>query len=209
MSIPIGHNANMAHFYSLSIDKNGFTLIEAMVTVSILSILLMLSASSLQEIFIKNRMRRISDDFTSSIFKARNTAVSKNTCTVMCMSSDATSNAPSCASTGNDWQPGWIVFLNTACDGAINKPADAVDYLEVRVSEHPEYMLNSQASKPTRKILFNPRGSNGLSGADEFDLLYRENTMNPFNEKYAINICVDALGRTRTVPGMRTCSNYK
>lgn len=189
------------------IIEHGFTLIELLVTVSLLSVLLMLAAPSLQEFFIKNTLRRISDDFTQSIFKSKNIAVSKNTCTVMCMSSTTSSDTPTCDIKNNsDWQPGWIVFLNPSCDSSKNAPDAVDDILEVRTSVPGEYYLQNQSK--SEKITFNARGMNGLTGALRFSIQYKSpNNIN--NEKFSMDICLDALGRTRTLPSGVECNRYR
>lgn len=152
-------------------------------------------------------MRRIADDFNQSIFRAKNTAVSKNTCTMMCMSSSTETNAPSCDSKNDtDWQAGWIVFLNPSCDVTKKAPESAEDMLEIRSAISGEYYL--QAQSKTITIPFNARGMNGLTSAAEFDLHYKSSG-NKNNEKFGMNICLDALGRTRTIPSLSKCSDYK
>lgn len=192
--------------YSLNLKNLGFTLIELLVTITIASILLMLSVPSIQGLFIKNNIRRVTDDFTQSVFKARNTAVSKNICTIMCMSSTITAKAPSCDTKNkNDWQAGWIVFLNPSCDSTKNAPEDFEDILEIRGGVGDEYFLKNQSS--VTKLSFNSRGMNGLSGAAQFDTQYKE-ISDKNNEKYVVSICLDALGRTRTIPFGKECKTY-
>lgn len=189
------------------IIEHGFTLIELLVTVSLLSVLLMLAAPSLQEFFIKNTLRRISDDFTQSIFKTKNIAVNKNTCTVMCMSSTTSSDSPTCDIKNNsDWQPGWIIFLNPSCDSSKNAPDAVDDILEIRTAVPGEYFLQNQSS--AQKIAFNARGMNGLNGAARFSIQYKS-ANNKNNEKYSVDVCLDALGRTRTLPSGSACNQYK
>lgn len=186
----------------------GFTLIEVLVAISIFSVFLIIVAPSFQDFFIKNRIRRISDDFHQSIFKAKNTAVSKNTCAVMCMSGATSSGSLACATGGSDWQPGWMVFLNASCDYSRNLPENSDDILEIRSGIGNDYVLQSQSSTPTRKIMFTARGIQTVGNADEFDLIYKD-VSNKKNETLGLNICLDALGRLRNIPHSNTCKNYK
>lgn len=121
-------------------------------------------APSFQDFFIKNRIRRISDDFHQSIFKAKNTAVSKNTCAVMCMSGVASSGVlrvRPVVQIGS--QGGW--FLNTSCDYSRNLPESSDDILEIRSGIGNDYVLQSQSSTPTRKIMFTARGIQTVGNA--------------------------------------------
>lgn len=182
----------------------GFTLIELMVTIALIAILLALAAPSLNEFAIKSRIKNVGNEFASSVLKVRNEAISKNTCMTLCMSDTIDSALPSCKTTGSDWQVGWIGFINTTCDTTIAGPTSIEDVVLARRSIGDNYMLNSQASTPRRKLTFNTRGYPSLNGADEFDLTYSSQN-DPMNEKYAFNICIDKLGRTRTISYMGTC----
>jgi len=204
MSFP--HLASTFHVKNRVI---GFTLLEVLVGISIVGVLMVLAAPSLQDFFVKNNMRKISDDFTSSIFKAKNTAVGKNICTTMCIYNGLNTSKPSCVTSGDaDWQQGWMVFMNPGCNNTANAPGNIGDILEIRSAMDPSYRLMPQASRATRTISFNSRGLNSVSTADEFDLIYKAPN-HAFTEKFGLNICLDALGRTRSIPSSHSCSNYK
>lgn len=192
----------------------GFTLVELMVTLAIAAVLAMLAAPNIRDFIVRSKMTNLSNEFTSSILKARNEAVNRNTCVTMCMSTSAGnelssigSGGPKCTTAGADWQVGWIVFLNPSCDSGADKPADVIDMLLARPRSGADYLLQAQASSPTKKMMFNARGAPGLGAADQFNFIYREES-DPLN-KYSVNVCIDALGRTRTIPADKTCAGYK
>lgn len=192
----------------ISKKPQGFTLIEVLVTISLLSVLLMLAAPNLQDFFIKNKMRRISDDFLQSIFKAKNASVSKNVCTMICASSSTENSAPQCsAKNDGDWQQGWIVFLNPDCDASRNVPQNSQDVFDVRQSLESSYYLKAAAAGST-KIQFDANGRPGLKSSNQFDIYYQA-WNSAATERYGMNICMDMLGRARSIPFDKTCSNYK
>lgn len=194
--------------HTKKINKQGFTLIEVLVTISILSILMMLAAPALKELFVKIKMQSISDDFVQNILKAKNTSVNKNICTLMCASSTSDSETPSCdAKNEGDWQPGWIIFFNADCEISNNAPNANEDVISVRVGENDEYYLKSRDLK-TNKIQFDAKGRPGLKSSNEFDLYYKK-WDSELSKKFGMNICLDMLGRTRTIPFDKTCNNYK
>jgi len=183
----------------------GFTLIELLVTLALAAILGSLAAPSVRDFIVRSKLTNLGNEFTGSVLKARNEAVNRNTCVTMCMSSSAGSTTPACTTAGADWQVGWIAFLNPSCDSGANSPTDSINMLLARPSIGGDYLLQAQDS--TKKMTFNARGAPGLGSADRFDLIYRE-IGNPLN-KYAFNICLDGLGRTRTIPGDKDCAGYK
>ena len=198
----------------------GFSLVELLVVVAMIAILGSLAAPSFVDYGIRNNLRTIGNDFSASILKSRNEAVGKNTCVTMCMSTtvDTTvsgTTGPKCSTSGADWQVGWIVFLNESCNTAWTYPRvsstdsnyDEAGLIVSRRAISTDYLLNSQSGTATRRFDFNSRGNQGLGSADEFDLIYLA-ANNPKTLKYAFNICVDKLGRTRTIPSASACSTY-
>lgn len=189
---------------------SGFSLTELLVALAILGILAAMAAPSLVNYVIKSQIQSLGNEFSASVMRARSEAVGKNTCVTLCMSStvDAiggagTSTGPRCATSGQDWGVGWIAFLNPSCTSSLNFPASADDMIFYKRRAEPDYFLQAQSN--TRKIFFNARGNPRLGDADEFDLVYRTSN-DPFTSKFAFNICLDALGRTRNVSATSSCS---
>jgi type IV fimbrial biogenesis protein FimT len=200
--------------------NHGFSLVELMVTLVILGILTTLASPTMREIFVKSKLTSISNEFSSHILRARNEAVSRNTCTVMCISTttsaaiatDSNGNltaGPKCANAGTDWQVGWILFIKEDCvngtQTANSRPARPEDYVVMRSSAGDNYFLNSQSGAGTNRLFFTATGRPGLNGAEEFDLVY-EASNNPLTLAYSVNICVDALGRTRNIASTASCN---
>ena len=184
---------------------SGFTLIELVVTLAVAALLASLAAPSVRDFIVRSGMTNLGNEFNASILKARNEAVNRNTCVTMCMSSTASGASPSCTTSGTDWQVGWIVFLNPSCDAGLNKPAEDFNMLIARPGGESSYALQTQNNR--KKLNFNSRGAPGLGGAGQFDLVY-ESVSNPLTEKYGFNICLDGLGRARTIPHDKECADY-
>jgi len=86
---------------------SGMTLIELLVTLSVLTILLLVGAPSFSDIMGRNRVTAYTNDFLNSLNYARSEAVTRGQRIVLCKSSDAAQ----CAASGN-WEQGWITFVD-------------------------------------------------------------------------------------------------
>jgi type IV fimbrial biogenesis protein FimT len=92
----------------------GFTLVELLITIVVVSILLAMGAPALKDFIKSNRVTAQTNDLVSAIQLARAEALKRGTNAVVCSSKDG----KSCAGEG-DWQSGWIVFSDLNRD---NKP---------------------------------------------------------------------------------------
>jgi type IV fimbrial biogenesis protein FimT len=84
--------------------QRGFTLIELIVTISIVGILLALAAPSFGEASLGSKLAATANRLLSSATLARSEAIKRNASITMCASSDGLN----CAGSGG-WEVGWIV----------------------------------------------------------------------------------------------------
>ncbi|WP_444934831.1 GspH/FimT family pseudopilin [Microbulbifer sp. JTAC008] len=83
--------------------QRGFTLLELLISLCILSILLLIGLPSFTQIIEKTQMELVGDDFFSAIQLTRNTAVGKNQRVTM--------------RNFGSWDLGWEIFIDTDHDG--------------------------------------------------------------------------------------------
>jgi type IV fimbrial biogenesis protein FimT len=182
--------------------QRGFTLIELMVTISVLAILVSLAAPSFREMLLRNRTASISNEFTASIARARSEAINRNTCVTFCRSTlvpSTTTSAAQCDA-GTNWTPGWIAFVNATCDATINEPtADTLVLASGPLNS--EFTLSSNGTN-NDKLMFAGTGQLRAGDAGRFNLQYLNTGSSRTSNR---SVCVSRLGRTLLVSYGTTC----
>lgn len=92
--------------------QKGFTLLEVLVTISVVAVLIGVAVPSIDSFVQNNRLIAASNDLVSAMHIARSEAIKNNTRVTVC----ASSNGTTCATNG-DWKDGWVVFLDGGGNG--------------------------------------------------------------------------------------------
>ena len=116
----------------------GFTLIEALITISIVSILASIAIPSFIKIIESNRISSASNEFLSALMLARSEAAKRSISVGICTSS----NGSACNS-ANDYAQGWIVFTDCNDDSMFAAGVTACD-LDGDGSNDPDLILRVQ-----------------------------------------------------------------
>lgn len=95
-------------------QESGVTLIELMVTVSIMAILLAVVAPNLRTFLTQSGTSGLSADFMSTLNFARSESVTRGVSIIICRRSSGTS----CASGTGSWSNGWVIFADKNANGA-------------------------------------------------------------------------------------------
>lgn len=136
--------------------RQGFTLLELMVTLAVVGILSVVAVPAIQGFATRSAMNALEGEFTKALTRARLEAVSNNLCVSVCQRSTAGGSA--CASgteTLGQWHNGWVVYRNPSCTSTT--PA-ATDVLAVREPGNPRYRLIDGGQSPDRVLTYNARG---------------------------------------------------
>lgn len=103
------------HPYFFGSQKNGargFTLVELLVTVSVLAVLLAVAVPSFQSTIASSQLTGRTNELVSALNMARSEAIRRGTRVTLCKSSSGTA----CTTSGN-WEQGWIAFVDTTRSG--------------------------------------------------------------------------------------------
>jgi len=86
----------------------GFTLLEMVMTVSIIGIVSILAVPGLTTMLLDTRRSAAVNDFLQALFLARSEAITRGEVVSVCKSPDQ----EQCANRAPEWSAGWIVFVN-------------------------------------------------------------------------------------------------
>jgi type IV fimbrial biogenesis protein FimT len=103
----------ISHKYTMNssfIKQRGFTMVELLITVSILGILSAMAYPSFNEIIRNNRRSSYANDLLAAINVARSEAIKRN----------AQVTIQRLGSTAGQWESGWTVFVDSDSSGAFN-----------------------------------------------------------------------------------------
>jgi type IV fimbrial biogenesis protein FimT len=171
-------------------------LIELMVVVALVAIAASMAAPSLRSMLVRNRTAAASNEFVTSVLRARSEAVSRNTCVTVCRSTLGTT-PPQCEA-GTDWRVGWIAFANPSCDAATAPPQGDSVFLTAGPLD-PAFSLVTTATNGSA-LMFSASGNARAGDAGRFDLKY--GTQAQSSDR---GICLSALGHVRLVAAGGTC----
>jgi len=109
--------------------NHGFTVIELMVTVTILAIIVGIGAPAMRDFVIRGRLQSQASDLTSDMQFARSEANRRQQRVVICQS-DATSTG--CGAT--NWNAGWVVFVDANRNNVFDSGVTGEEILRVHQS---------------------------------------------------------------------------
>lgn len=160
---------------------SGFTLVELMVTVSIVALVLTMGVPSFQSSVRANRLTTTANEFLAALSFARSEAVKRGISVTLCKSVDKDVDAPNylarCSTATTGYESGWIVFVDydgkgsidasKNIDGTAGSEQDAV--IRVHDEMPGDLALASEVPGDSQEFIsYQPNGS--LSRALEFTI---------------------------------------
>ncbi len=176
--------------------QTGFTLLEAMITISILAILLAIAVPSFQNFTASRAVTGHVSDLAGSIRLARAEAIKRGTRVTICRTDDAEAATPGCAA--GDWATGWLVFVDRGTAGTVD-PDDII----VRVQQS---LPNSGGitRTPNNAISFQP---SGVAPGAQSNFLFRPPLAASSSQysRLSRRMCMNNTGATRLIQGDAAC----
>ena len=134
----------------LSIPRDGFTLVELLVAMVVISILLATGIPALTNFNNSVSVRATSDQLLSSLAFARTEAVSEVGDVTICATTSTDGNA---CGANTDWNKGWIIFSDANANGAIDGGDEVKNFVDVSTS-------GVTVMADTSSITFDSKGEN-------------------------------------------------
>ena len=141
--------------------KNGFSLLELIVTLAVASIVLSIGVPSFRAVVMDNRLVSQANQFATSVSIARSAAVRFQRNATICASANFDAAIPTCNAT-TDWSNGWIVWVDKDRDLA----TDADEILSVHGPMNARLTFTSTA---LGSFTYDARGF-GIAGGDDLTL---------------------------------------
>ncbi len=138
----------------------GFTLVELMIALLIVSIALVIGVPSFSNLIKNNRMLSLVYELRAALNTARSEALAQRTFVTVCSSDDGTS----CSDSG-EWKQGYIAFRDSDGNGKVDKPddpnGDQIFIAKLQDITVPKFIYKYS----NERVRFDPRGyATGFSG---------------------------------------------
>ncbi|WKB52417.1 GspH/FimT family pseudopilin [Eleftheria terrae] len=159
----------------------GFTLIELMVTVTVVAIVMALAAPSMQAFLTSRAIASHVDAFGSAVRLTRSEALKRSGTASMCMSVTTEEAAPTCAADEDGgWHSGWLVFADPDGDGAYTAESEELIAVQQPLTSSGGVTWNANSTSITFRanglatasvmatITFDPKMPSDASERDRF-----------------------------------------
>lgn len=151
----------------LPVRQRGFSLVELMVTITVMAILLAIALPSFRDVIHRNQVSSASNALLASLAYARTEAINRGQLVSMCPSANGTS----CTAASNAFDPGWLVYTYPAVAASANQAYAAGAMLLRATGARAGVSIQSRGSTV---ITFGQQGQLKPSTALAFVTCYRE-----------------------------------
>lgn len=149
-------------------SNKGFTVIELLVTISVMAILLAVAVPSFWTFIQSNRVTAQANELVTALNYVRSEAINRGEIVSLCMTDQA--DPPACATGGsNDWSSGWLAFINPNRNANYANYANDVLRVWPALPDRMDLGLTREGVIDARRVDFLAMGNIDFSGSfDDF-----------------------------------------
>ncbi len=128
--------------------QSGLSLVEILVTLSIIALLASVAAPNLQSLMEKNKVHALNDEFANSLYRVRSEAAKRGYPVSLCASNAAKT---ACDTAAADFTNGWIIFTDYDANGSLGASTlffDTTGDGHLDATEEILFVSNTEASNP-------------------------------------------------------------
>lgn len=111
--------------------SQGFTIIELIITLALAAVVLGLAVPSAKHMFLTSSILSINNDVVAALQFARSEAIKRNVPVTVCSST----NGSTCNGADNNWDDGWIVFVEDVAFDADPKDETIIRKHQGKISD--------------------------------------------------------------------------
>ncbi len=180
------------------VGYKGFTLVELMITITLVALFLTLAMPSFQDFILNNRLSTQANDILADLALARSEAIRRAANVTICKSANPTAASPSCdTNRSSSWTNGWVVFVDRGTLGTIELSGTAPDeILRARTGVSPNSLLGDSSPGDPVRVTFSPSGLTQNLGPGETQLRLCDSR----GSAYGRAIVINQAGRVRITP---------
>ena len=131
--------------------KSGFTLLELLITVALISILVAVALPSMRAFSQNDRLTTNINTMIGHLSYARSEAVKRHAQVSLCVSNDTV------GCTGGNWEDGWIVYVDADANGTYDSATVNEDILRVNQAMEGNNAFTPSAAYGTQ-VTYDNRG---------------------------------------------------
>ncbi len=129
----------------------GFTLLELLITITIISILASLGIPSIKIFYDKHLLHTHTNEIVFDLHIARSEAIKNRTETTLCKSSEFAA-----CDNKREWHEGWIIFSDTNQNRQFD---DNEKLIRHRPPSHPSITINYSGFRGKNRVSYSPLGT--------------------------------------------------
>lgn len=183
-------------------QQQGFTLVELMVTLTLLVVLLGIALPSFNPMRERWQANQAIADLESSLFFARSESIRRGG-GISLIRTPASDN---CAAADNEWQCGWTLIIDTNQDGIADAFNVGAENTTLRPFNHNYTNLVIPASADSNTILIDRWGVLSLVGLDNSSAFSFDAHPASQPDADTQKLCISAGGHLRKIKASANCN---